>query len=90
MSDSSLGKIAVVGAGAVGCYYGGLLAHAGRDVHFLMRSDLDAVRANGLTIMTRGETLRLPRVQAFAQRGDPGRDISGQLPVRHPWLSGFR
>ena len=63
---SDLGKIAVVGAGAVGCYYGGLLAHAGRDVHFLMRSDLDAVRANGLTIVTRGETMRLPRLKAFA------------------------
>ena len=72
MSDSSLGKIAVVGAGAVGCYYGGLLAHAGRDVHFLMRADLDAVRVNGLTIVTRGETLRLPRVQAFATTREIG------------------
>jgi 2-dehydropantoate 2-reductase len=29
--------IAVVGAGAIGSYYGGKLAAAGRDVHFLMR-----------------------------------------------------
>ena len=72
MSDSSLGKIAVVGAGAVGCYYGGLLARAGNDVHFLMRTDLDAVRANGLTIVTRGETLRVPRVQACATTRDIG------------------
>ena len=69
---SDLGKIAVVGAGAVGCYYGGLLAHAGRDVHFLMRSDLEAVRANGLTIVTRGETLRLPRARAFATTREIG------------------
>ena len=29
-------RIAVVGAGAVGCFYGGRLAQYGRDVHFLM------------------------------------------------------
>ena len=44
MNRSSLGKIAVVGSGAVGCCYGGMLAHAGRNVHFLMRADLDTVR----------------------------------------------
>lgn len=58
----SLGKIGVVGAGAIGGYYGGMLAHVGEDVRFLMRSDLDAVRRDGLTIHTRGETLRLPNV----------------------------
>jgi 2-dehydropantoate 2-reductase len=57
-------RIAVVGAGAVGCYYGGLLARARRDVHFLMRSDLPAVRNGGLTIRTRGETLRIEKVHA--------------------------
>ena len=72
MMDPSLGKIAVVGAGAVGCYYGGLLARAGCDVRFLMRTDLDAVRANGLTIVTRGETVRLPTVQAFASAREIG------------------
>jgi ketopantoate reductase len=29
MNDPAAGKIAVVGAGAVGCYYGGLLARTG-------------------------------------------------------------
>ena len=72
MSDSILGKIAVVGAGAVGCYYGGLLARAGRDVHFLMRADLDAVRARGLTIHTHGETLHVPQIQAHATARDIG------------------
>ena len=72
MKDPTLGKIAIVGAGAVGCYYGGLLARAGRDVRFLMRADLEAVRANGLTIVTHGETLRVPRVQAFATTREIG------------------
>ena len=55
----TLGKIAVVGSGAVGCYYGGMLARAGQDVHFLMRSDLERVRTAGLLIRTRGEEHRL-------------------------------
>jgi 2-dehydropantoate 2-reductase len=42
------GRIAIVGAGAVGCYYGGRLAQHGHDVHFLMRSDFDAVTRDGL------------------------------------------
>ena len=43
-------RIAVVGAGAVGCYYGGRLAQRGHEVHFLMRSDLSHVREHGLNI----------------------------------------
>ena len=43
-------KIAVVGCGAVGSYYGARLAGAGHEVHFLLRSDYDAVRARGLSI----------------------------------------
>ena len=43
-------SIAVIGSGAVGSYYGAMLARAGHDVRFLMRRDYDAVRANGLDI----------------------------------------
>ena len=43
-------KIAVVGCGAVGSYYGARLCCAGREVHFLLRSDYDAVRHNGVTV----------------------------------------
>jgi 2-dehydropantoate 2-reductase len=66
MNDPAAGKIAVIGAGAVGGYYGGLLARSGRDVRFLMRTDLEAVRRDGLTIKTRDETLKLPSVRAYA------------------------
>ena len=41
-------RVAVIGAGAVGTYYGARLAQAGHDVHFLMRRDYEAVRARGL------------------------------------------
>ncbi len=71
MSGPSLGRIAIVGSGAVGCYYGGMLAHTGHDVHFLMRADLDAVRANGLTIRTGGKTIRVP-AQAHASTAEIG------------------
>ena len=65
-------KIGVVGAGAVGCYYGGMLAHAGREVHFLMRSDLEPVRERGLTIHTRGGTVHLPKVHAHGTAAEMG------------------
>lgn len=55
----------------MGCYYGGMLVHAGLDVRFLMRSDLETVRREGLTIRTRGETLSLP-VQAYGQAAEIG------------------
>ena len=41
-------RVAVIGAGAVGSYYGARLAQAGHDVRFLMRRDYEAVRAEGL------------------------------------------
>jgi 2-dehydropantoate 2-reductase len=43
-------KIAVIGSGSVGCFYGAKLAQSGHDVRFLMRRDLEAVRRSGLTI----------------------------------------
>ncbi|HMO57888.1 MAG TPA: 2-dehydropantoate 2-reductase [Roseiflexaceae bacterium] len=47
-------RIAIVGAGGVGGFFGGLLAHAGHDVSFLARgAHLDAIRRNGLRIEAR-------------------------------------
>ena len=71
MNPNSPGTIAVVGSGAVGCYYGGMLAHAGGDVRFLMRADLEKVRRDGLTIQTRGETLKVA-ARASASVGEIG------------------
>jgi len=67
-----LGKIAVVGSGAVGCYYGGMLAHGGHDVHFLMRADLETVRRDGLTVFTNGRELKLPEVRCSATTAEIG------------------
>jgi 2-dehydropantoate 2-reductase len=46
-------RVAIVGSGGVGGYYGGMLARAGEDVTFIARgAHLDAMRANGLTVKT--------------------------------------
>jgi len=47
-------KVAVMGAGAVGCYYGAMLARAGHAVVLIGRpSHVEAVRANGLRLETK-------------------------------------
>ncbi len=53
-------RVAVVGAGAVGGYFGARLAEAGCDVRFLLRRDYDAVRAGGLHLSSHLGDLHLP------------------------------
>lgn len=55
-----MSRVAVIGAGAVGCYYGARLAEAGHEVHFLMRRDYEAVQAHGLRIISKDGDLHLP------------------------------
>ncbi len=43
-------KIGIIGTGAIGGYYGGKLAHAGQDVHFLLHSDYDFVKEHGFQV----------------------------------------
>ncbi len=45
-------KIGVVGCGAVGSYYGAMLGRSGQEVHFLLRSDYEAVRHQGVQILS--------------------------------------
>src|SRR5438876_1750197 len=58
-------RIAVVGSGAIGSYYGAHLAHGGADVHFLMRGDLGEVQRNGLYIHGKGESFRVAPVNTY-------------------------
>lgn len=47
-------QVAVIGAGAVGCYYGGMLARAGHEVTFIGRpTHVDAINAHGLLLDAR-------------------------------------
>jgi 2-dehydropantoate 2-reductase len=43
-------RIAVIGCGAIGGYYGGLLARAGHELHVLTRSDRRELAEQGLTV----------------------------------------
>jgi len=46
-------RVAVMGAGAVGCYYGGVLARAGHEVVLVGRqAHVDAINTNGLLVET--------------------------------------
>ncbi|MEM9081591.1 MAG: 2-dehydropantoate 2-reductase, partial [Verrucomicrobiota bacterium] len=62
-------SIAVVGAGAVGSYYGCRLVEVGEDVRFLLRSDLDEVRGKGFTVRSvDGDfEVKRPRVAGSAE-----------------------
>lgn len=59
-------SIAVIGTGAIGGFYGGLLARAGHRVQFLARSDYAALRDHGLTLELGDETRRFP-VEVFRE-----------------------
>jgi len=59
-------KIAIIGTGAVGGYYGALLQQAGADVHFLLHRDYAHVREHGLQIYSPRGDIRLPHVAAYA------------------------
>lgn len=43
-------KYGIIGTGAIGGYYGGRLAQAGKEVHFLFHSDYGCVKQNGLRV----------------------------------------
>ena len=58
-------RVAILGSGGVGGYYGGRLAAAGTDVVFLARGKhLDAMRERGLRIESPAGSVHLPAVQA--------------------------
>lgn len=65
-------SVAVVGAGAIGLYYGGRLAQAGGDVRFLLRSDYDAVSQRGLRVESVHGDFELPRPQVFRSAEEIG------------------
>ena len=65
-------RVGVIGAGAVGSYYGARLAEAGHDVRFLFRRDYEAVRAGGLRVRSVDGDLHLERPFAAAASEEIG------------------
>ena len=58
-------RIAIMGSGGVGGYFGAKLQKGGADVHFIARgAHLAAMRENGLTVESTHEPIRLPKVNA--------------------------
>lgn len=68
MSASPRPRIGIIGTGAIGGYYGLMLARAGFEVHFLLRSEYAAVAREGLRVRHAqlGE-LHLPQVNAWCE-----------------------
>lgn len=63
-------KYSIIGTGAIGGYYGALLARRGYDVHFLLRSDFEHVRQTGLIVESVTGNFRLPQVNAYSTPED--------------------
>lgn len=58
-------RIAIMGTGAVGGYFGGMLAHAGNEVTFIARGEqLQALRNKGLVLETPRGRIALEQVKA--------------------------
>jgi len=67
-------RILIHGAGAVGGYFGALLAHGGHAVTFVARGEnLAALRQGGLTVRLGKETLRVAPVDAVADPAEAPR-----------------
>jgi 2-dehydropantoate 2-reductase len=66
-------RIAVLGSGAIGSYYGGMLARAGNDVTFIARGEhLAALRADGLMVQRDLERFVVHPVQATDDPAEVG------------------
>ncbi len=65
-------RIAVVGSGAIGSYYGAKLVYEGSDVHFLMRGDLSEVQEKGLYVRGKGENFRVASVNCYNSTKEVG------------------
>jgi len=76
MAGSSIENVAVMGAGAVGCYFGAMLARAGANVRLIGRPALvDAVTREGLRFESIGFTARIPVLATTDPTGVAGADL---------------
>jgi len=65
-------RIAVVGSGAIGTYYGGKLAAGGADVHFLVRNGFEQIRRNGIHLFGPGEDVHISPVNVYHSTDEIG------------------
>ena len=63
-------RYAIIGTGAIGGFYGGLLQQSGQEVHYLLHNDYAWVRERGLVVESINRILYLPRVHAWKDPSD--------------------
>ena len=63
-------RYAIIGTGAIGGFYGGLLQQSGQEVHYLLHHDYEHVRKRGLVVESINRMLYLPRVHAWRDPAD--------------------
>ena len=63
-------RYAVVGAGAIGGYYGAKLAYSGQEVHFLSHSDYQYVKERGFQVDSCDGSFHLPKVNVYQHAED--------------------
>ena len=69
-------RYGIIGSGAIGGYYGGKLAKAGQEVHFLFHSDYEYVKDCGLQIDSCDGSFHLSSVNAYNTTADmPACDV---------------
>lgn len=67
---------AIIGAGAIGGYYGCKLAYSGQDVHFLLHSDYQFVREHGFQVDSCDGSFHLDHVNVYQHSYDmPKADV---------------
>ncbi len=65
-------RIGIIGAGALGLYYGAMLQRAGNGVHFLLRRDFDAINSEGLRVFSINGDFSLPQVRCYRDASEIG------------------
>lgn len=63
-------RYCVLGTGALGGFYGGLMAKKGLDIHFLLHSDFEHVVKHGLRVDSKLGDFHLPKINAYAKPHD--------------------
>ena len=70
MQSDAEKKYIVIGTGALGGFFGAKLCKAGLDVHFLLRSDYEHVKRNGLKVLSRYGDIILDNINCYNNPSD--------------------
>jgi len=70
--EPSFRKLAILGSGAIGSYYGARLAKSGMDVRFLARTDAAVLRKEGIAVQLPDQRLEVKPIQAYTDPREIG------------------